>query len=81
MLVGDQRALNGLLFARRCLRDRVYMEEWRAGIGQTHEDPRLPSYNFTQTTRSAASVDEFLAACRAEPMVATAHLRHGYLEP
>jgi len=28
MLVEEQRALDGLVFARRCLRDRLRGEEW-----------------------------------------------------
>jgi hypothetical protein len=72
MLVQDQRALDGLLFARRSLRERLRREEWRA-----FNEP----YYFTPTQRAAATIDEFLTACEAEPAVAAAHLRLGYFEP
>jgi hypothetical protein len=38
------------------------------------------AYYFTQTD-SAASVDEFLASCRALPEVASQHLAAGWFEP
>ena len=39
------------------------------------------TYSFSPTSRSASSIDEFLDVCRAEPNVATDHLRRGYFEP
>jgi hypothetical protein len=39
------------------------------------------TYSFSPSSRSASSIDEFLDVCRAEPNVATDHLRRGYFEP
>ena len=40
MLLREQRALDGLLFARRALRDRLYVEEWiRTGCASTLSSP------------------------------------------
>jgi hypothetical protein len=38
-------------------------------------------YHFEPLERTASSVDEFVAVCEAERVVAAAHLRHGYFEP
>jgi hypothetical protein len=72
MLVDDQRALDGFLFARS-IANRLQREEWGPPA-------RFP-YQFTPTSRCAQSVEEFLSVCRAEPDVATHHLRSGYFEP
>ena len=76
MLVDDQRALDGLLFVRRALADRLRRQEWDQPL-----TIHWPPYVFTPTDRTAAGVDEFLAVCRAEPAVASAHLQRGYFEP
>jgi hypothetical protein len=47
----------------------------------TKIDPRTAPYYFTPTARSAATLDEFLAICRAEPSVAEHHLRAGWFGP
>jgi len=47
----------------------------------TKTDPRTAPYYFTPTERSAATLDEFLAICRAEPSVAEQHLRAGWFGP
>ena len=47
----------------------------------TKTDPRTAPYYFTPTDRSAATLDEFLAICRAEPSVAEQHLRAGWFGP
>jgi hypothetical protein len=76
MLVEDQRALDGLLFAR-WLADRLRGEEF-GPPGARHD---WPPYHFTPLDRSAKGVEEFLAICRAERAVAEQHLRSGYFEP
>jgi len=47
----------------------------------TKTDPRTAPYYFTPTDRSAATLDEFLAICRAEPSLAEQHLRAGWFGP
>src|ERR671933_296525 len=61
MVACSQRALDGLVFARRWLRERVVREEWR---GETGAQEHVSPYHFTPAGRSAASVQEFLAICQ-----------------
>jgi hypothetical protein len=75
MLFESQRVLDGLLFARG-LADR-----WRRGEWAVSESAPRFRYYFTPSDRSAATVREFLAVCRAEPMVAEVHLQRGYFRP
>jgi len=76
LLVEDQRALDGLLFAR-WLGGRLRREEH--GPDVLVRD--WPAYQFTPLDRSARTIEEFLAVCRAEPAVAEHHLHAGYFEP
>ncbi len=75
MLFESQRVLDGLLFARG-LADRWLRGEWAVA-----DSARPSRYYFTPSDRSAATVREFLAACRAEPSVAEFHLQRGYFRP
>ena len=54
--------------------------ELRAAIRRTRLIDML-TYSFSPSSRSATSIDEFLAVCQAEPSVAADHLRRGYFEP
>jgi hypothetical protein len=73
LLFEDQRALNGLVFARTQV-DRWRHEEWQGAESGLR-------YYFTPSGRSAGSLREFFAACRAEPSVAETHLQRGYFSP
>lgn len=81
MLVEDQHVLDRLLFARRGLRARGLFAESPAAVAQSGAETCVEPYYFTPTSRSAVTVDEFLAICRSEPEVAAFHLRQGYFEP
>jgi hypothetical protein len=75
MLVEEQRALDGLLFARwSAHRFR------RREFGSATRTTSAPYY-FTPLDRQASTVEEFLTICQAEPEVAETHLRSGYFEP